>query len=59
MESFIIRIYRRTEPETIVGTVERVGTKKRWKSFHNMRELAAILSSTFPRLRRPPGDRKV
>lgn len=58
MESFIIRIYRRTDPETIVGTVERVG-KRKWKSFHSLRELATILSTPLPQLRRPPGDRKV
>lgn len=48
MESFVIRIYRREGPETIIGTVERVG-KRRAEAFHNMHELTSILSSTRAR----------
>ncbi|MGH8728814.1 MAG: hypothetical protein ACREV9_11830 [Burkholderiales bacterium] len=49
MESFIVRIYRRSSAENVIGTVELVG-KRREKAFHNMNELISILSS--PQLRR-------
>jgi len=45
MDSYLVRIYRRTEnnPRMLVGVVEEVGVKEK-KAFHNLYELWDILN---------------
>jgi len=45
MDSYIVRIYRRTEePPELVGLVEKAGTKLK-EHFHNSTELVKLLES--------------
>lgn len=45
MDSYIVRIYRRTdEPPELAGKVEKAGTEMK-KYFHNTGELVKILTS--------------
>ena len=58
MESFVVRVYRRSEtsPDSLMGMVEDVG-QGRQIPFHDMKELWAILLKEHAR-RKPGGSRK-
>lgn len=50
MDSYIVRIYRRsqTEPDELAGLVETVGTSER-SSFRSFPELTSVLRNMFER----------
>lgn len=58
MESFVIRIYRRTDAgqPTLVGTLESVASGQR-RAFHSRTELVAMLDSDIVRIK--PAARRV